>query len=51
MGSTERFSELSRDTEIRRDPEVDELLDFLNVYGEIQELMAWRRPRQPPRPY
>lgn len=41
MGSPERFSEPSRNTEVRRDTEVDELLDFLNVYKEIQELMAW----------
>lgn len=42
MGSPEGFSGGGDyAAEVRRDPEVDELLEFLGVYGKIQEIMAW----------
>lgn len=41
MGSPEGFGGGDCGAEMRRDPEVDELLEFLGVYGKIQELMAW----------
>lgn len=40
MGSPEGFSG-GYDAEVRRDPEVDGLLEFLGIYGKIQELMSW----------
>lgn len=40
MGSPEGFSG-GNTAEARRDPEVDSLLEFLGVYGKIQEIMTW----------
>ncbi|MBI1857126.1 hypothetical protein HY003_02770 [Candidatus Saccharibacteria bacterium] len=42
MGSPEGFSGGGDyAAEVRRDPEVDGLLEFLGVYGKIQEIMSW----------
>lgn len=41
MGIPEGFSGGDFGTEVRRDPEVTELLEFLSIYKEIQEIISW----------
>ena len=38
---SERFGCGEYGSEIRHDPEVTELLSFLETYNKIQEIMAW----------